>query len=64
MDNYFLDADDYKEDEQDEKFIVFVDKLSEKNRKLHVRREIERREETLRLRDTLGIESFYLEAGY
>ncbi|MFT5711078.1 MAG: hypothetical protein ACI8QT_001780 [Halioglobus sp.] len=61
MDDYFLDEDTYEDDVQEEKFIALIDKLSAKNRKLHVRREIERREELQRLRDALGIENFELE---
>ena len=64
MNDYFLNAEESEDDVQEEKFIALVEKLSEKNRKLHVKRGIERREELQRLRDELGIEDFEFEMDY
>ena len=42
-------------DESEDEFITFVSKLPDGNRKLQLRREIERREESKRIRDSLGV---------
>ena len=47
-------------DESEDKFITFVSKLADGNRRLQLRREIERREESKRIRDSLGLDNFEL----
>ena len=47
-------------DESEDEFITFVSKLPDGNRKLQLRREIERREESNRIRDSLGLDNFEL----
>ncbi|MFT6050832.1 MAG: hypothetical protein ACI9B9_000470 [Halioglobus sp.] len=47
-------------DESEDKLFTFVNKLAEGNRKLQLRREIERREESNRIRDSLGLDNFEL----
>ena len=51
--------DDTAEDDGDE-FVAFVARMSEANRKLHIRREIERREESRRLSESLGLDDLKL----
>jgi hypothetical protein len=53
------------EDGQSEhEFIEFVTKLSERSRARQLREQIERREESKRIRDFLGIDGFELKASY
>lgn len=53
-----------KKFDDDNDFLSFIDKLADGNRKLRVRREIERREESNRIKDALGLDSFVLEESY
>jgi hypothetical protein len=54
----------FDDDNDDNDFLSFIDKLADGNRKLRVRREIERREESNRIKDALGLDSFVLEESY
>lgn len=47
-------------DKSGDEFITFVSKLADGNRKRQLRREIERREESSRIRDSLGLDNFEL----
>lgn len=53
-----------KKFDDDNDFLSFIDQLADGNRKLRVRREIERREESNRIKDALGLDSFVLEESY
>ena len=55
--------DEFSDADADE-FLSFVSKLADRNRQLQIRREIERREESIRLSDSLGLDSFELEESY
>ena len=52
--------DDFAEEDETE-FLFLVNKLANGNRQLQLRREIERREESNRIRDSLGLDDFELE---
>ena len=51
-------------DESDNEFVEFVTKLSEQNRARQIRENIERRLESRRMGDMLGIEGFELSPNY
>ncbi len=59
-----LDFDDDNDTGDEEEFVGFVNKLTESNRKLQIRREIERREESRRMSDALGLDNFELHESY
>lgn len=50
--------------EQDDEFLEFVNRLSERNRSRMIREQIERLEESRRLGDMLGLDSFRLGNNY
>ena len=58
--DYELEGGDESEDE----FVEFVTKLSEQNRARQIRENIERRLESRRMGDLLGIEGFELSPNY
>lgn len=50
--------------EPDDEFLEFVNRLSERNRSRMIREQIERLEESRRLGDMLGLDSFRLGNNY
>lgn len=63
-DNTFDDVDFDDDAGAEDEFLEFVSRLSEKNRSRMVREQIERREESRRLGDMLGLDGFQLSNSY
>ncbi len=63
-DNTFDDVDFDGDTGSEDEFLEFVSRLSEKNRSRMVREQIERREESRRLSDMLGLDGFQLSNSY
>lgn len=64
-----MDDDDTFDDiefdgEGEDEFLEFVTRLSERNRSRMIREQIERREESRRLGDVLGLDGFQLSNSY
>ena len=59
-----LDCESADMVEAEHEFVEFVTKLSEKSRTRQLKEQIERREESRRIRDLLGIEAFELGQNY
>jgi hypothetical protein len=63
-DDNFDDIDFDNEAEAEDEFLEFISRLSERNRSRMIREQIERREESRRLGDVLGLEGFELSNSY
>jgi hypothetical protein len=63
MDDDNFDDIDFDNEAEDE-FLEFMSRLSERNRSRMIREQIERREESRRLGDVLGLEGFELSNSY
>lgn len=63
-DDTFDDIDFDAEGGASDEFLEFVNRLSERNRTRLIREQIERREESRRLGDVLGLDGFQLSNSY
>lgn len=59
-----IEFDGETEEGADDEFLEFVSRLSERNRSRMIREQIERREESRRLGDALGLDGFQLSSNY
>lgn len=63
-DDTFDDIEFDGEEAVEDEFLEFVNRLSERNRNRMIREQIERREESRRLGDVLGLDGFQLSNSY